>query len=254
MSGAAAAGDGRAVAMVGFMGAGKSTAARSAARALGGEPVDVDAVIEHRLGATIGAIFARDGEAAFRAAEERITLELLEAPSDGPRPVVALGGGALGSAAVRDALRDHLTVWIDVDLDTAWRRCEGTARPLAADRDAFTALYTARRPVYEQAADVVVPQERAGEMGAVLAALEGVPRTGVTVLWATSASGDYPAYIGPGLLSGPPFWPATVAGRRFVVTDYNVGRLYGEALGRLDGRVTIMPGEQSKTIAHAEIV
>ncbi|MGA9857081.1 MAG: iron-containing alcohol dehydrogenase, partial [Solirubrobacteraceae bacterium] len=199
-------------------------------------------------------IFARDGEAAFRAAEERITLELLEAPSDGPRPVVALGGGALGSAAVRDALRDHLTVWIDVDLDTAWRRCEGTARPLAADRDAFTALYTARRPVYEQAADVVVPQERAGEMGAVLAALEGVPRTGVTVLWATSASGDYPAYIGPGLLSGPPFWPATVAGRRFVVTDYNVGRLYGEALGRLDGRVTIMPGEQSKTIAHAEIV
>ena len=47
---------------------------------------------------------------------------------------------------------------------------------------------------------------------------------------------------------------ATVQGRRFLVTDYNAGRRYAERLEPLDGRVTIMPGEQSKTIAHAEIV
>jgi 3-dehydroquinate synthase len=83
-------------------------------------------------------------------------------------------------------------------------------------------------------------------------AREGVP-PGVEVLWATTAGGDYPVYIGPGLLAAG-FWPRTVTGRRYLVTDYNAGRLYAERLAPLDGRVTIMPGEQSKTIAHAEIV
>ena len=47
---------------------------------------------------------------------------------------------------------------------------------------------------------------------------------------------------------------SAVPGRRFLVTDGQVGRLYGDALEPLDGRVAIMPGEQSKTVAHAEIV
>jgi shikimate kinase/3-dehydroquinate synthase len=83
-------------------------------------------------------------------------------------------------------------------------------------------------------------------------ALDGVP-PGVEMLWATTAGGDYPVYIGPGLLAAG-FWPRIVEGRRFLVTDYNAGRLYADRLEPLDGRVTIMPGEQSKTIAHAEIV
>ena len=93
----------------------------------------------------------------------------------------------------------------------------------------------------------------------MLDALEGVP-AGVRMLWATSDSGDYPAYIGPGLLridSDPPapaFWPATIEGRRFLVCDGHSGRLYGDRITPLDGRIAIMPGEQSKTIAHAEIV
>jgi shikimate kinase/3-dehydroquinate synthase len=249
--------DRRAVAMIGFMGAGKSTAARNAARALDTEEVDVDRVIEQRLGKTIERIFAEDGEPAFRAAEERITLELLDSDPAGSGParrrVLALGGGALGSAAVRTALAGHRVIWIDVDAETAWSRCQGSGRPLAADRAAFDRLYASREPDYSEAADVVVPHQRSHAMAAVLAALEGVG-AGVKTLWATSASADYPAYIGPGLLGVPPFWPQTVAGRRFVVTDYNAGRIYGERLPRLDGRVVIMPGEQSKTIAHAEIV
>jgi 3-dehydroquinate synthase len=240
----------RTIALVGFMGAGKSTAARSAANALGLAPVDSDQVIEQRLGRPIEQIFAEDGEAAFREAEERIILELL----DGPEPrVVALGGGALTSAAVRNALSRHLVAWIDIDADTAWRRCQGTGRPLAADQQRFQQLYVDREPVYAQAADLVVPHERSETMGEIVSALPGMP-AGTRLLWATSASGDYPAYIGPGLLAPHRFWPATVAGRRFLVTDYTAGRLYAEALDPLDGRVTIMPGEQSKTIAHAEIV
>jgi shikimate kinase/3-dehydroquinate synthase len=238
------------IALVGFMGAGKSTAARSAAGALGLAPVDSDQVIEQRLGRPIEQIFAEDGEAAFREAEERIVLELLAAPE--PR-VVALGGGALGSERVRAALAGHLVAWVDIDPDTAWRRCQGTGRPLATDRARFEQLYVDREPVYAAAADVVVPHERSEAMGEIISALQGTP-PGTRLLWATSASGDYPAYIGPGLVTMHRFWPANVAGRRFLVTDYTAGRMYGDALEPLDGRVTIMPGEQSKTIAHAEIV
>jgi shikimate kinase/3-dehydroquinate synthase len=238
------------IVLVGFMGAGKSTAAQSAAGALGVTALDSDQVIEQRCGKPIRQIFAEDGEAAFREAEERIVLELLAAPSS---RVVALGGGALGSARVRNALADHLVVWIDIDPETAWRRCQGTGRPLAADQTRFEGLHAEREPVYAAAADLVVPHERSRAMGEILAAVEGMPGD-VKLLWAASASGDYPAYIGRGLLAEHRFWPATVAGRRFLVTDYTAGRLYGESLEPLDGRVTIMPGEQSKTIAHAEIV
>jgi shikimate kinase/3-dehydroquinate synthase len=256
---AAGAVDDRVVVIVGFMGAGKSTAARSAAEALGEDDrqtqvVDVDDELERREGRSIPEIFTQDGEPAFRAIEERLILELLDGARHGGARVLALGGGALGSAAVREALRRHLVVWIDVDADTAWARCQGTGRPLAADAGAFSALHAAREPVYAAAADVIVPHERSVRMGEVLAAIQGLP-AGATMLWAASASGDYPACIGPGLLDAErPFWPATVVGRRFLVTDGTAGRLYGERLPRLDGRVAIMPGEQSKTIAHAEIV
>jgi shikimate kinase / 3-dehydroquinate synthase len=240
---------GRAIVCIGFMGAGKTTAAGSAAAALGVEAVDVDRVIEERLGKPIERVFAEEGEQAFRAAEELVTLELLASPQ---LRVLALGGGAVASEAIRAALVEHLVVWLDVSLDTAWARSEGTGRPLARDRTQFARLYGQREGIYAALADVIVPAERSTALPAVLAALEGAPGE-ATVLWAASASGDYPAYIGPGLLQTG-FWPATVPGRRFLVTDGNAGRLYGEALAPAAGRVAIMPGEQSKTVAHAEIV
>jgi len=246
-----------AVVCIGFMGAGKSTAARSAARALGVHAIDVDQVIEERLGKPIADVFAQDGEAVFRAAEERITLELLRAPGAGaPAPgarVLALGGGAPCSRAVRAALEQQLVIWLDVGLETAWARVRGTGRPLAADRARFAALFAEREPVYAQLADASVPAERSDALAPVLAALRGAP-VGAKLLWAASASGDYPAYVGPGLLREHRFWPRIVEGRRFLVTDGNVGRLYADALEPLAGRVAIMPGEQSKTVAHAEIV
>jgi 3-dehydroquinate synthetase len=185
-----------------------------------------------------------------RRTEEQITLELLR---DRATDVLALGGGAVGHPGVRAALADHLVVWLDVSLHTAWDRCRGTLRPLARDREQFERLYVKREPVYAGLADAIVPAERSSAMPDVLAALEGMP-PGTKLLWAASESGDYPAYIGPGLLEPHRFWPATVPGRRFLVTDGNVGRRFGDALQPLSGRVAIMPGEQSKTVAHAEIV
>jgi len=233
------------------MGAGKSTAARAAAAVLGARAIDVDKVIEERLGRPIERVFAEDGEPAFREVEEQVTLELLKAP--GPR-VLSLGGGAIESETVRRALAaDHVVIWVDVDKNTAWSRCADSRRPLARNRRDFEALFAEREPLYSALADVTVPASRTQAMGPVLRALEGMPADGA-LLWAASASGDYPAYIGFGLLGTHRFWPLPVEGRRFLVTDGHVGRLYGDMLEPLAGRIAIMPGEQSKTVAHAEIV
>jgi shikimate kinase/3-dehydroquinate synthase len=233
---------------IGFMGAGKSTAAVAAARAVGAEPVDVDRLIEQRHGRSIPEIFAHEGEGAFRATEERVTLELLNRAAG---KVLALGGGAVGHASVRQALRGHLVIWLDIGVEEAWRRCAASDRPLARDRAAFDRLYAEREPLYAGLADATVPADRAHAMGEVVSALAGLPE-GARMLWAASRSGDYPAFIGDGLLGR--FWPETVTGRRFLVSDGNVAPLYAGALEPVAGRITIMPGEQSKTVAHAEIV
>jgi shikimate kinase/3-dehydroquinate synthase len=238
------------VVCIGFMGAGKSTAAKSAADAIGAEVVDVDRVVEERLGKPIEQVFDEDGEAAFRAAEEEVTVELLDLP--GTR-VLALGGGAITHRRVRDALADHLVVWLDVPLETAWTRVGGTGRPLARDRQEFEQRYHERESLYATLADVIVPAERSDRMRTVLRAMDDLPRHG-KLLWATNASDDYPVYIGPGLITDEHYWPPQVEGRRFLVTDGNVGRLYGDALEPVAARIAVMPGEQSKTVAHADIV
>ena len=114
---------------IGFMGAGKSTAAR--ARPLGVRAEDADRMLEARLGEPIEAYFDRAGEAAFREHEEALTTRLLDSADGG---AIALGGGALQSERVRDALHRHTVVLLDVDLDTAWARAAGRGRPLARDR------------------------------------------------------------------------------------------------------------------------
>ena len=127
------------------------------------------------------------------------------------RGAVARGRRDRSRRASAAALADHLVVWLDVPFEVAWERCRGSGRPLARDRDQFERLYAEREPIYAELADAIVPSERSTAMGQVLAALEGMP-AGVKLLWGTSASGDYPAYIGPGLLDPHRFWPATVAG------------------------------------------
>ncbi len=107
------------VALIGFMGAGKSTAAR----ALGPGSIDVDAVIEAREGRSVQEIFASDGEGSFRELEERVTLELLTDPEV---QTLALGGGAVTSSRIREALERTRVVWLDVELDQAWERVGST--------------------------------------------------------------------------------------------------------------------------------
>ena len=145
--------NGRALVFIGFMGAGQDDGgARGGRAALGGRAVDSDHEIEQRIGGRIDDFFAAHGEAAFRALEEQVVCELLDAP---PGPVLSLGGGAAGSERVRAALARHTVVLLDVDTATAWHRAGGR-RPLARDRAAFEALHAARRPLYDRIADVVL--------------------------------------------------------------------------------------------------
>jgi shikimate kinase/3-dehydroquinate synthase len=244
----------RALVLVGFMGAGKTTAAQTIAAAWGTEAIDTDAVLEREVGVRIPDFFEDQGEEAFRLREEIVVAHALD--HAGPGDVVALGGGALGSPRVREAAARHLVTWLDVDAQTCWQRiADGRDnRPLARDPDAFAALLDRRQTAYEAAADAVILNRSPDAVERALPALADLASrpVGTRLLWAWSASGQYPVLLRSGLLGDGGGWP--LQGRRFLVTDGAVGRLYADRLEPLAGRVAVMPGEQSKTVAHAEIV
>jgi shikimate kinase / 3-dehydroquinate synthase len=143
---------GKHIALIGFMGAGKSVVGREVARLTGRGFVDTDEEIEKRHG-PIAQIFRERGEAAFRELEQALVREFLR--GDEPA-VLALGGGAVLLEAVREELTQRaFTVWIAVEEPVAWERVEGSGRPLAADRESFRRLYDERQPAYESASDGV---------------------------------------------------------------------------------------------------
>ncbi len=241
----------RCLVFAGFMGAGKTTCAGEAARLLGVPVRDTDQVLAAALGEPIETFWAREGEPAFREREERVVLELL----DGPPTVVALGGGALGSERVRGALRDHVVVLVDVEPETAWSRVVGSDRPLARDREAFDALYKERESVYHAAADATIPRSGMDIVRAALPSLVELANgsaEGLRLLWATSASGDYPVWVGAGAIAAP--WPVAQPSRRFVISDANVAELHAGRVPMLAGLVEIDAGEEAKTLQTAEAV
>jgi shikimate kinase/3-dehydroquinate synthase len=242
--------NGRALVFIGFMAAGKSTAL-AAGREAGLNTIEADELIAAELGAPIAEFFEREGEAAFREREEEVVVPLLERVGEGD--AVALGGGSVLVPAVREALRRHLVVWLQVEVEEAWRRARGSDRPLARDHDAFARLYPEREPLYEQLADAIVPPGEAGAVARAMPSLLGLRQlpVGTRMLWAGSASGEYPVYVGPEIL-GSGYWP--LPERRFCVSDETVARLYAERLEPLRGRVEVPPGEQAKTLAEAERV
>jgi shikimate kinase / 3-dehydroquinate synthase len=141
----------RHLALIGFMGAGKTTLGSRVADLIGRQFFDLDREIEKSTRRSIPDLFRREGERGFRVLEAGETLRTLERE----RPaVVALGGGAIETPAIREALRDNaLAVLVDVEVDAAWDRVARSARPLATDQEQFRQLYERRKGLYEEAAD-----------------------------------------------------------------------------------------------------
>jgi shikimate kinase/3-dehydroquinate synthase len=236
---------GRAIVLVGFMGAGKSTAARE----LSADPLDSDRLVELRAGAAVRRIFERDGEAEFRRLEEQCVLEALTKAGEGAGGgVVSLGGGALGSQAVRDALRDHTVVFLEASLEDAWERAQGPKRPLANDRAGFEQLFRQRAPLYAEAADVFVAADPKGLVSQALGAIltVGELADGTQLVWARSASGSYPVFVSSGGIGKAQLRPT---GRYALITDSNVAPLLSDRFTDRIGEVVLKPGEQEKTVA-----
>jgi len=238
-----------AIVFIGFMGAGKSTALAAARRA-GLEPTEIDALMEAEFGSSIPEAFERHGEQGFRAREAEVVGSLLENADGG---AIALGGGSILSERVRDALGRHTVVWLEVDPHEAWRRIAHSNRPLAKSEADVRRLFETRLPLYEELADAVVPMADRDVVERALPSLRTLAElpAGTKMLWASSASGEYPVYVGTDLLGSE---AGAAAGRRFCVTDRAVGALYVERLGALEATVEVEPGESAKTMAEAERV
>ena len=214
----------RNLALIGFMGAGKSSAGDALAARLGWSFLDADREIEREAGRTIAAIFEEDGELAFRSLEERIVGRLLNEPN----AVLALGGGSILSPVTRERLREgSFTVLLDVSPQTAWRRIEAQAgdRPLAGEAQGFAELYEGRRPLYHAACDAFVDAEDLQGEEALLAPLAR-----------TAALAELPRLVG--------------ARRAALIADRAVLRVLGSPIDPLV-TVRLPVGEAAKTVAVA---
>jgi shikimate kinase len=139
----------RTVALVGMMGAGKSSIGRRLATRLGVPFKDADAEIEHAAGRTIAEIFARYGEPAFRDGERKVIARLLTEPVH----VMATGGGAFMDATTRQRLKSGATtMWLRAPVDVLLARtARRDNRPLLKEgnpRETLERLLEARGPTY----------------------------------------------------------------------------------------------------------
>jgi len=146
--------------LIGLPGSSKSTIGRRLAKALDVSLLDTDAAIEETTGRTIADIFATDGEPEFRRIEEDVIRSSLQS-HDG---VLSLGGGAVTTPGVRDALAGHVVIYLEISAAEGVRRTGGsTVRPLLAGGDRgekFRKLMAERVPLYRRVATMRVNTNR----------------------------------------------------------------------------------------------
>ena len=112
---------------------------------------------------------------------------------------VALGGGAVLSPAVREALAGHTVVWMRVAATELWRRASRSGRPLARDEAEFMRLHSEREAIYRELADaIMLSADAVPDALDSLRALAGAPAD--RLIWAQSDSGSYPVWVGDGVL------------------------------------------------------
>jgi shikimate kinase len=162
------------IALVGLMGAGKTTVGRRLAQALGMPFRDADAEIEAAAGRSVSDIFQAFGETAFRDGERRVIARLLEEPPH----VLATGGGAFIDDETRSLINARaISVWLKADVEILARRvARRDTRPLLTGKDPLEVLRghaLARHDIYGQAHITVETGEAAHQtaVDTIIAAL-----------------------------------------------------------------------------------
>ena len=139
--------------LLGFMGAGKSTIARG----LDPDFVDMDVMLEERLGMPIARFFAEKGEAAFRQIEEEVLADLLKTDQ-----VISTGGGIVISPRNRDLLKENSdNIYLKADFETLYQRISAdkdNQRPLFLNnsKEDLAAIFDERQAWYEEVASKVI--------------------------------------------------------------------------------------------------
>jgi shikimate kinase len=150
------------IALIGFMGAGKTAVGKVLAKRLGKEFVELDLLIERRTGKSIPEIFQQDGEVVFRELEIEVTKEV----SRNKNLVIACGGGLVLNKLNIDRLRqESIIVYLTASPRTILKRVlsEGETRPLLNMPDKMLSikeLLRFREPFYERAADIKMDTSR----------------------------------------------------------------------------------------------
>jgi len=146
------------LALVGFMGTGKTAVAKALARRLNKEFIELDSLIEEKAGKSIPEIFRQDGEAAFRRLETEVTRQVA-----GRKNAVIAGGGGivLNKINIEYLKKECVIVYLTASPEIILKRTAGTKnkRPLleVADKaERIQALLKQRQPLYEQAADIKI--------------------------------------------------------------------------------------------------
>jgi shikimate kinase len=146
------------IALIGFMGAGKTAVAKILAGKLSKKLVELDSLIELKAGKSIPDIFQQDGEIAFRELEIETTRKVAE----GNNQVIACGGGIVLNKINIDRLKERaVVVYLTASPDAILQRigADDTARPLLAKGDkalTIRQMLEFRQPFYERAADIKI--------------------------------------------------------------------------------------------------
>jgi len=140
------------VALIGFMGSGKTTIGKILADKLNYSFADSDQVIEEKQGMAISDIFKRFGEGYFRQLEEETIRDLLE----NNRIVISTGGGSVMNQALFEYMKSNAwVVHLNASIDTLWNRLKNcTNRPMLyhkQPRRRMEELYKKRYPIYQKA-------------------------------------------------------------------------------------------------------
>lgn len=144
------------IALIGFMGSGKTEVGNLLAKKLGRNYIEMDFLVLQKSGeSSINEIFKKEGETHFRALEMAVSEDLEHEKN----AVIATGGGVVLNKGIIDNLKQDngVVIYLHTSFEDVCKRLKGDmTRPLFADKEKAKELYTIRKPLYELYADMTI--------------------------------------------------------------------------------------------------